>query len=336
MIAARPEQRAALPAELRGLRRDGARLCVVDRWAGSITHTTVARIGEHLEAGTLLVVNSSRTLPAALRVRRSDGTDVQVRPAVRRGGRWDALAVEALPPHRNVQLRSGEILRADSGLCLRVIGQRVDARLLWHMALESGDELETLLRDGEPIRYSYVPNPVALEHYQTVFARAPGSVETPSAGRHLTWELLTSLRSQGVGLADIVLHCSISSLQDDDVDARKPLIEEWFDVSEVAARAVNAAARVVAVGTSVVRALESSVDAEGTVRARRGWTNLAITPDSDIRSVEGLLSGLHEPPATHLDMLHAFVESPLLERAYQEARDRGYLWHEFGDAMLIL
>jgi len=336
VIAVPPVQRAALPAELRGLRRDSARLCVIDRWSSQIAHSVVARLGDFLSPGSLLVVNSSRTLPGALPMTREDGGAVQVRPAVRRPGHWDALAVEAAPPHRNIRLRFGELLRARDGLSLRVVGHRDDAPLLWQLAVETGDPLATLLREGEPIRYSYVPEPVTLEHYQTVYGRVPGSVETPSAGRHLTWELLMSLRRHGVGLTDIVLHCSISSLQDDAVDARKPLIEEWFEVDAGAARAVNAASRVVAVGTSVVRALESSVDASGVVQPARGWATLAVTPATKIRSVDALLSGFHEPPATHLDMLRAFVDTPLLERAYRESRERGYLWHEFGDAMLIL
>jgi S-adenosylmethionine:tRNA ribosyltransferase-isomerase len=204
------------------------------------------------------------------------------------------------------------------------------------MSIKRGDALRTLLSDGEPIRYSYVPNPVPLEHYQTVYASAPGSVETPSAGRHLTWELLGELRRSGVDLTDIVLHCGLSSFQDDDVDLQKPLIEERFDVGPLAAERINRAARVVAVGTSVIRTLETAVDDHGDVQPMTGWTRLVITPRTRLRVVDALLTGLHEPPATHLDMLGALLDVGLLERAYAEVRERGYLWHEFGDAMLIL
>ena len=335
MIAPPPQLRAALPAELRGLRRDGAKLCVVDRATRYITHTTVARLDDHLEAGDVLVVNSSRTLPGALVVRRANGTTVQLRPAMQRPDGWDALAVEVTAPHRNVTLDIAETLTAPNGLLLRVISRRASAPLLWRLNIEAGDGLDALLRDGEPIRYSYVPNHVPLEHYQTVYATVPGSVETPSAGRHLTWELLNRLRTKGVNVADIVLHCTISSMQDDDVDLRKPLIEEWFRVDERAAQVANSARRVIAVGTTVIRALESTVDASGMIRAAEGWTNLLIRPDSNLRSIDGLLTGLHEPPATHLDMLRAVVDADLLERAYAEVREREYLWHEFGDAMLI-
>jgi S-adenosylmethionine:tRNA ribosyltransferase-isomerase len=330
------ELRASLPAELRGLRRDGARLCVVERASGRITHTIVARMGEELAPGDLLVLNSSRTLPAALRVHRAGGQAVQLRPGALRESEWDALAVETVPPHRNIPLERGETLRARGGLLLRVIEPRRDAPLLWRMSVEGGDALRTLLSDGEPIRYSYVPNPVPLEHYQTVYAGAPGSVETPSAGRHLTWELLGELRRCGVDLTDIVLHCGLSSFQDDDVDLQKPLIEERFDIGTVAAECINRAARVIAVGTSVIRTLETAVDHRGDVQPMSGWTRLVITPRTRLQVVDALLTGLHEPPATHLDMLGALLDVGLLERAYAEVRERGYLWHEFGDAMLIL
>ncbi len=336
MIAAPRELRASLPAELRGLRRDGARLCVVERGTGRITHTTVAHLGEHLRPRDLLVVNSSRTLPAALRVRRDSGEPVQLRPGALRDGEWDALAVGAAAPHQNVALRRGEILYGPGALRIEVVEARSDAPLLWRMTLDGVDPIETLLRDGEPIRYSYVPEPVALEHYQTVYAGTPGSVETPSAGRHLTWELLGALRDAGVGITDIVLHCGLSSFQDDDVDLTKPLIEERFDIRPETAARVNAASRVIAVGTSVIRTLETAVDDHGAVQPLRGWTRLVITPRTRLRVVDALLTGLHEPPATHLDMLGALLDHSLLERAYAEVRGRRYLWHEFGDAMLIL
>ena len=336
MIAPPRELRASLPAELRGIRRDGARLCVVERQTGRITHTTVARLGVHLAAGDVLVVNSSRTLPAALTVVRVSGQEVQLRPGAIRDAEWDALAVGTSPPHENVVLVPGELLRARSGLGLRVVAPRADAPLLWRMAVEGGDVLQALLTDGEPIRYSYVPDPVPLEHYQTVYAGVPGSVETPSAGRHLTWELLGELGRAGVGVTDIVLHCGLSSFQDDDVDLQKPLIEERFEVRVATAARINDAVRVIAVGTSVIRALETAVDDDGRMQPMSGWTRLVITPRTRLRAVDALLTGLHEPPATHLDMLGALLDERLLERAYAEVRERGYLWHEFGDAMLIL
>jgi S-adenosylmethionine:tRNA ribosyltransferase-isomerase len=335
VIAPPPAQRAALPAELRGLRRDGARLCVVDGASRRITHTDVAGLADHLQAGDVLVLNSSRTLPAAIPMQRDDGSTVQIRPTALRTG-WHAIAVSTTPPHHTVTLHPGERLRATTGLLLRVSGRHDNIPLLWRLTVEAGDTVDSLLRAGEPIRYSYVPDPVPLEHYQTVYASVPGSVETPSAGRHLTWELLGKLRQRGVAITDILLHCGLSSLQDDEADSRKPLVEEWYEVGERAARAIDTARRIVAVGTTVVRALESAADGDHHVRPAHGWTELTIGPATKLRVVDALLTGLHEPPATHLDMLGAVVDKALLEHAYAEVRERGYLWHEFGDAMLIV
>jgi S-adenosylmethionine:tRNA ribosyltransferase-isomerase len=329
--------RAALPAELRGLRRDSARLVVVDRATRSVVHTTVARIGEHLRSGDALIVNSSRTIPAALSGVREDGGAVQVRPWVRRAASWDAIAVQAHKPFAPLPLHIGEVLRFPGGLVLRVTGRRDDLTALWCLDVVAGDATDSLLRHGEPVRYSYVPEPVAIEHYQTLYAGRPGSAETPSAGRHLTWELLLGLRRQGVAVADLVLHTGLSSTQDDELDALHTLVEEWFAVGDHVAAVVNGAQRVIAVGTSVVRALESSMDdASGRVHAQSGWTNLAISAQRGVRVVDGLLTGLHESGGSHIELLRAFVDDALLDRAYAEAVERGYLWHEFGDAMLVV
>ena len=137
-------------------------------------------------------------------------------------------------------------------------------------------------------------------------------------------------------MADLLLHTGLSSFQDDDFDAEHHLFEEWFEVSGATAAAVNAASRVIAVETTVVRALESATSADGLVEQASAWTSLAIGPDSPPRTVDALLTGLHEPQASHFDLLRAFVPEPLLARAYQEAIDRSYLWHEVGDSVLIL
>jgi S-adenosylmethionine:tRNA ribosyltransferase-isomerase len=327
--------RASLPPELRGLRRDHVRLLVADRQSGGLTHTRFDRIGDHLRPGDVLVVNRSRTLPAAVPAIRDDGTIVQLRPCVRRAGTWDALSVEPQPPHANVPLNDGETLVVGRSVIAQVLGRRSDIPLLWRMRLD-GDGVEELLRLGEPIRYSYVPSRVPVDYYQTVFADRPGSAEMPSAGRPFSWELLDSLQANGVRRADLVLHTGLSSYQDDDVDAEHLLYEEWFEVPAATAAAVNSAARVIAVGTTVVRALETVANDDGHVHAGHGWTRLRISPNSRLRSVDGLLTGMHEPQASHFELLGAFLSEEQLLRAYTEAVDRGYLWHEFGDTMLIL
>jgi S-adenosylmethionine:tRNA ribosyltransferase-isomerase len=308
---------------------------VVDRARREIKHGRFDHLGDFLRQGDLLVLNSSRTLPAAVPAARADGSSVQIRPCVRRPGSWDALAVEPAPPFANVALRAGEILRIGPTMTALVAGRRPDIPLLWRLEVNSDGlaEMESL---GEPIRYSYVPEPVALDFYQNVYAGRAGSAEMPSAGRPFSRELLGSLRGAGIGTAEILLHTGLSSFQDDAFDAEHHLYEEWFEIEADAAAAINQAARVVAVGTTVVRALESAAAADGTVRQAFDWTSLAIGAGTEVRAVDALITGLHEPTASHLDLLRAFVDEPLLMRAYEEAVENRYLWHEFGDSMLIV
>ena len=330
-----PALRASRPAARRGVRRDRVRMLVVDRAAGEVRHSRFDRVGDLLEPGDLLVVNSSRVLPSAVLARRESGQPVQLRPCVRRPGEWDALAVEVAPPHANVPLREGEALTL-GGAVLRVAGRRPDIPLLWRVELGGADDLDLILRHGEPIRYSYVPAPVPLDAYQPVYASRPGSAESPSAGLPFSWELLHDLRGRGVGLAELVLHTGLSSYQDDDFDLEHRLFEEWFEIGAATAGAVNGARRVIAVGTTVVRALETAAGEDGRVWPMRGWTRVALGPGSRLRAVDGLLTGMHEPQASHFDLLRAFLPEPLLERAYREAIAAGYLWHEFGDAALVI
>jgi S-adenosylmethionine:tRNA ribosyltransferase-isomerase len=326
--------RAAQPPEMRGERRDHVRLMVLDRARRTISHTRFDRIDQHLQPGDLLVVNSSRTLPAALPAVRGDGSVVQLRLCVRRPGEWDVLTVDPNPPFANVSLQTGETLQIGPALTARVLGRRSDIALLWRLQV-SHDGLGEIAQLGEPIRYSYIPTPVPLDYYQNVYAGRAGSAEMPSAGRPFSRELLARLRGGGIGSAAILLHTGLSSFQDDAFDAEHHMFEEWFEIEPQAADAINSARRVVAVGTTVVRALESAVGAEGAVKATHDWTRLRVAADTHIHAVGALITGLHEPAASHLDLLRAFVDEPLLARAYNEAMERGYLWHEFGDSMLI-
>jgi S-adenosylmethionine:tRNA ribosyltransferase-isomerase len=219
---------------------------------------------------------------------------------------------------------------------------------LWLAALDVPAPIhDYLTRHGVPIRYRYVPEPWPLSMYQTIFATEPGSAEMPSAGRPFTTELVSRLASRGVQLASLVLHTGVASLED-----FEPPYEEWYRVPSATADRVNAVrrngGRVVAVGTTVVRALETVADACGVVHPGEGWTSLVIDRAEPLRSVDGLITGLHEPRATHLAMLErvadaaaraagqsSFEAARHLDQAYAEARRAGYLWHEFGDMHLI-
>jgi S-adenosylmethionine:tRNA ribosyltransferase-isomerase len=329
-----PELRASLPAEMRGLRRDHVRLLVVDRTTRTMTHTRFDRIGDFLRPGDLLVVNTSRTLPAAVPAQRADGTTVQLRPAVRRPDSWDVLSVLPHPPFTNFPLEPGEELRLGDSMRATVRRRRPDIPLLWEISVDRSG-LDEIVATGDPIRYSYVPRPIPLDFYQTVYADRPGSAEMASAGRPFSRELLLALRQQGVDVADILLHTGLSSYQDDDFDLEHHLFEEWFEVSPETAAAVNRAERVIAVGTTVVRTLETATRA-GRVQPTTGWTTLKVQPNSELLTVHGLVTGMHEPQASHFELLQAFVDDELLGRAYREAVERRYLWHEFGDSMLIV
>lgn len=207
--------------------------------------------------------------------------------------------------------------------------------------------LEALHRAGHPVRYAYVPERWGLHHYQTVFAAAPGSAEMPSAGRPFTVQTLRELRARGVGLATISLHAGLSTYGDPEVD-RRFVPAEPYRVPEATAAAVArcraVGGRVIAVGTTVVRALETAAEETGRVRAGAGVTRLRIDAVHRLRAVDGLLTGLHEPRATHLAIIQAVARRTLaaadarnaIDRAYREALDREYLWHEFGDTHLIL
>jgi len=194
---------------------------------------------------------------------------------------------------------------------------------------------EYLQRHGRPIRYGYVSEPWPLDAYQTIFARDPGSAEMPSAGRPFTTELVTELASCGILVAPVTLHTGVSS-----PERGEPPYPERYSVPETTARIVNAVhgwrGRVIAVGTTVVRALETRAAADGTVSGGAGWTSLVVTPERGLHAVDGLLSGWHDRDSSHLQMLEAAAGAVLLERSYSTASARGYLWHEFGDMHMIL
>jgi S-adenosylmethionine:tRNA ribosyltransferase-isomerase len=191
--------------------------------------------------------------------------------------------------------------------------------------------LRYLARQGHPIRYSYVPQEWPISSYQTVFAEVPGSSEMPSAARPFSAEVTTRLVAKGISIAPFVLHCGVSSHE-----SHEPPLAEWYRVPAVTARQINAARRVIAVGTTAVRALETVAEPDGTVHPGQGWTELVVGPDRPVRAVHGLITGWHEPGASHLDLLQAVAGPELVADSYQEAIAAGYLWHEFGDSHLIL
>ncbi|MFF6876212.1 MULTISPECIES: S-adenosylmethionine:tRNA ribosyltransferase-isomerase [unclassified Streptomyces] len=337
------ELSASVPVEQRrpGRQRDAVRM-LVSRGI-EVAHHTFRELPLLLRAGDLLVVNTSVTLAAAV-----DGWTGHARVVVHfstRGddGRW---AVELREPDGRGTTRARAGGPAGREVCLPggvrlVLEEPLGAgseRLWW--ARVSGPEVTGLLREhGRPIRYAYTRRDQPLSAHQTVFALpsadGTGSAEMPSAARPFTARLVAELVSRGVLFAPVTLHAGVAS-----AEAHEPPSPERFTVPEASARLIDAAraggGRVVAVGTTAVRAVESAVDADGTVRARAGWTDLVVTPERGVRVVDGLLTGLHEPEASHLLMLEAVAGRAAVQRGYEAALQGRYLWHEFGDVHLVL
>ena len=325
-----PELEAREPAELRGTGRDDVRMIVSDRSTGESIDAHFRDLPAFLRPGDLLVVNASATLPAAMVALRANGDEIALHWSTSLPG---GLAV--VEP-RKVAVTAGEQLTLAGGGQATLLAPYRDSSRLWIAKLSiDGLIADYLRRWGRPIRYPYVPAAFPISAYQTVFARLDGSAEMPSAGRAFTKRMMACLRSRGVGIARIVLHTGVASLESHE----KPY-EEWFEVPLRTAERVRATkvrgGRVVAVGTTVVRALESSVDGNGDVIATRGWTDRVITAADGVRVVDGLLTGLHEPQASHLWMLEAIADRSTLEGAYELALEKEYLWHEFGDLHLII
>jgi S-adenosylmethionine:tRNA ribosyltransferase-isomerase len=341
-----PELSAKEPPERRGIPRDQVKLLVIDRATGEIEHSRFDKIDNYLRQNDLLVFNSSRTLPASMRgcdCSRKHGPCMEVRLAERLpDDSWLALLLcEKGDPfgcglQPNMQIQFAEQLNAT------VLERDTRIPRLWKLRFSiSGAQLVDLIyRLGKPIRYEYVSAPWDLDYYQTVYAKEPGSAEMPSAGRAFTWKLLLDLKKRGVDSAYLVLHTGLSSYMDDELDAQHPASEEEYFVSATTAEKINRthenSGRVIAVGTTVVRALESIVDLAGKISKAHGYTQLKIDNQHQLEVVDGLLTGLHEPEASHLDLLSAFLPAEQIRAAYEEAIARKYLWHEFGDLNLIL
>lgn len=339
-----PELEAGEPPEARGLARDEVRLMVSHRSCNCVVHTRFRELPSFLAAGDLLVINTSGTLNAALPARRADGLAIELHLSTRLPA--ELWIVEPRLPAANAtepfhDAVAGETLQLPGGaratLHTPYGGPAASGPTrLWIATLSLPEPLLPYLAEhGFPIRYGYVRQSWPASYYQTVYATEPGSAEMPSAGRAFTAELITRLVAQGVQVAPLILHTGVASQE-----SHEPPYEEIYRVPGSTARLVNATRaagrRVVAVGTTVVRALETVTDEEGVTHPGEGWTRLVITPERGIRAADGLLTGLHEPRASHLAMLEALAGREHLRITYAEALRAGYLWHEFGDLHLIL
>jgi S-adenosylmethionine:tRNA ribosyltransferase-isomerase len=338
---------SAPPAE-----RDEVRLLVAQR-GRPLVHDMFRGLPGHLRAGDLLVVNTSATMPAALS---AGEVDVHLSTPLPRGPEGDppGAAVEgraegdALGPRPRwiVELRrcgaryrggrAGDLLPLPGGGSAELLAPYLSPGRLWIAALDLPLALDDYLAaHGRPIAYAHLAEPRPLEDLQTVFADEPGSAEMPSAGRPFSPRVLDDLFARGVQVAPLTLHTGVSSLE----LGERPYPER-YRVPALTASRVNAhraaGGRVIAIGTTVVRALETVATPDGQVAPGAGWTSVVVTPERGVRAVDGLLTGWHEPDASHLLMLEAVGGRELIERSYAAALGAGYRWHEFGDTHLIL
>jgi S-adenosylmethionine:tRNA ribosyltransferase-isomerase len=346
---------ATEPPEARGLARDEVRLLVAS--PGRITHARFRDLPAYLRPGDLLVVNTSATRAAALDGVRADGRPVVVHVATTHDRAGEPIVELRLPDASGPALdgEPGERVTLAGGAVLTLLAPQPGAPRLWRAAAPG--IAATLVKHGRPIVYGYLRGRWPLAAYQPVFGREPGSAEMPSAGRPFTDRMVTELITAGVTIAPVLLHTGVSSLESG--EAPQP---EWYRVPGPTARLVEHArrygGRVIAVGTTVTRALESATSVRrgdsrprrsvrrrnsrptespgGRVSAGAGWTDLVLGPQRTARVVTGLVTGWHEPGASHLSLLEAVAGAELVDAAYREALDAGYLWHEFGDSCLLL
>ena len=333
-----PDADATAPPEWLGLQRDEVRLMAV-RPEGPTT-ARFRDLPEMLEPGDLVVVNTSGTLPGRLPARRSDGVVVPLHwSTALDDGDW---VVELRRPDNSgpdLGVEPGTVLALPGGVLITLLAGYPDpsrpSRLWRARTVPDLAAVPYLQAHGTPIGYGYLRGTFPLSAFQTVYATDPGSAEMASAGRPFTEEVLVALMARGVPVVPLVLHTGVSS-----PELHEPPYPERFAVPEVTARLVNgtrqAGGRVVAVGTTVTRALETATGEDGVTRAAAGWTDLVLGPDRPARAVTGLITGLHEPEASHLQLLEAVAGRDLVTAAYDRAVAEHYRWHEFGDSMLFL
>jgi len=327
--------------------RARARLLLMDRRSGALEDRVASELPRLVESGDLLVVNDAATLPASL-MGTANGTPIELRLLDASDGLWRAVAFGAgswrTPTERRPsppQLARGAQL-SFGGLCATVEAVlSTSSRLLSVRFAQTAEVFwSELYRIGKPVQYSYLSGELRLWHVQNSYAARPWAAEAPSAGFVLSARVLAELRQHGVRVAALTHAAGLSSSGDEALDAALPLAERYeIPASTVAAIAAARAngGRIIAVGTSVVRALEThALERGGELRAGAGQSELRIGPGFALRVVDGLLSGIHDPAASHYALLQAFASREHLDAAHAAAERWGYLEHEFGDVCLLL
>lgn len=342
-----PDEKAAtMPVEATGEDRSDVKMMVIHRQTGVIEHRRFVDLPEYLQPRDLVVLNASATLPSQFMAHRNNEQEIKVRLSSRdpssngKGDRWYAV----FDPDKEIAIGDRLAFGENEELTATIVSRHPEVSKLWLLAFDlNGTSIEQWRnRLAQPVRYSYVPDQWGIEYYQNVYSQFPGSAEMPSAGRAFTPEILASLHKRGVGAVRVILHTGVSNIDiEEEQIEQHSMYEEAYQITEEAAQMINHAhnrgGRVFAIGTTVVRTLETVGNASGCLEGQSGWTSLYITPDYQFKVVDALLTGFHEAKSTRLVLSVAFArDKDLVLRAYNEALERGYRWHEFGDLTLIL
>jgi len=329
------------PTEERNLRRDEVRLLVTTK-AGTIEHTTFNQLPSFLQKGDVLVVNTSATIAAALPVSLPGGRQGKLHISTKLNDRKWLIEIREITGNKTIRWHEGEEemvfqLPLAAHVTLKHRFYKNEQWLnLWVAEFNTYQPMQAwLAENARPIQYEKLDRQYPLSYYQTFFSFHPGSSEMPSAGRGFTSELIERLLKKGVILAPIILHTGVSSLEENETP-----YPEYMEIDPVTSSLINTAKRqdrrVIAVGTTCIRAIETAVNYEGIVIPYRGNTELFIDESYTMKAVDGLLTGFHEPRASHLNMLQSVGGFEHIDRAYHEAIKAGYYWHQFGDLHLIL
>jgi len=334
--------------------RDRSRLMVLTRRSGSVDHRLFSDLPEYLQPGDGLVINETKVLPVRLMGKKETGGRVEILLVRKRqraegaanadedGGEWECLVQSCGKLRDRTRVLLGGEIWGD------LVGRTPAG--LWRLRLKvKGKDDGALWRIGYPPLPPYIrrsDDPAMrtkdLERYQTVYARQEGAIAAPTAGLHFTEGLLDEIKGRGISILPLILHVGLGTflpVKQEEIGKHR-LEPEFFEVPEKTAEAVNAVRargkKVIAVGTTVTRALESCVDGKGTIRARRGETELFILPGYHFRVVDALITNFHLPRSTLLMLVSAFAGREIILAAYEEAIRKNYRFYSYGDAMLIL
>ncbi len=328
------------PTELRNLARDRVRL-LVTAGSGLVEHTVFRKLDNYLQKGDVLVVNTSATRASAIPIILPDDQQGMAHFSTKVNDHEWLVEVREIIGDKTVRWKEGAVemeFQLPDGAKIRLKRKFYKERELLHLwvaEFNPGKEPEAYLAEqAQPIKYDKLHEPYPLEFYQTLFSFHPGSAEMPSAGRGFTRDLVERLLEKGVVFAPVLLHTGVSSLEEDE-----PPYAEYVEINPISATIINNARKqgrkIVAVGTTAVRAIESAVNETGEVLPYAGNTELVIDDSYRMRIVSGLLTGFHEPKASHLKMLQTLAGFDHIEQAYDLAVDNNYFWHQFGDLHLI-